>query len=112
MEVAGTVRGRLARLWKLASVEWLAQGAGESAKTCLPQHGIVEQTFNQNHRGKLANGFPGEQAALGAWKESMGDGGNDSAAVEVDDASALAAREDNAPVESIMTLRVEQAETL
>ena len=82
------------------------------AKICLPQHGIVEQTFNQNHRGKLANRFPGEQAALGAGKESMGEGGNDSAAVEVDDASALAAREDNAPVEGIMTLRVEQAETL
>jgi hypothetical protein len=37
-----------------------------------PQHREIEQTFDQNHRAKLANRFPGEQAALGAGKESMG----------------------------------------
>lgn len=42
----------------------------------------------------------------------MGEGGSDAAAVEVDDASALAAREDDAPVEGIVALPVEQAETL
>ena len=42
----------------------------------------------------------------------MGEGGSNTAAVEVDDASALAAREDNAPVEGIVTLRIEQTETL
>src|SRR5437879_11809944 len=87
-----------------------AQRAGDMAKTYLPQHCEIEQTFNQNHRGKLANRFPGEQAALGAGKESMGEGGSDTAAVEVDDASALAAREDDAPVEGVAALWVEQAE--
>jgi hypothetical protein len=41
----------------------------------------------------------------------MSEGGTDTAAVEVDDASALAAREDDAPVEGVAALRVEQAET-
>ena len=34
----------------------------------------------------------------------MGEGGSDTAAVEVDDASALAAREDDAPVEGVAAL--------
>jgi hypothetical protein len=42
----------------------------------------------------------------------MGEGGSDTAAVEVDDVSALAAWEDDAPVESVAALWVEQAETL
>ena len=42
----------------------------------------------------------------------MGEGGSDTATVKVDDASALAAREDDTPVESVATLWVEQAETL
>jgi len=42
----------------------------------------------------------------------MGEGGSDTAAVKVDDASALAAREDDAPVEGVAALWVEQAETL
>jgi hypothetical protein len=42
----------------------------------------------------------------------MGESGSDTAAVEVDDAPALAAREDDAPVEGIVTLRIEQTETL
>ena len=92
------------QLVKLFSVEMGAQRTSGVAKTCLPQHRKIEQTFNQNHRGKLANRFPGEQAAPGAGKESMGEGGSDTAAVEVDDASALAAREDDAPVEGVAAL--------
>ncbi len=42
----------------------------------------------------------------------MGEGGSDTAAVEVDDAPALAAREDDAPVEGVAALWVEKAETL
>ena len=41
----------------------------------------------------------------------MSEGGSDTAAVEVNDASALAAREDDAPVEGVAALRVEQTET-
>ncbi len=42
----------------------------------------------------------------------MGEGGSDTATVEVDDVSALAAGEDDTPVESVAALWVEQAETL
>ena len=42
----------------------------------------------------------------------MGEGGSNTAAVEVDDTSALAAREDGAPIKGIVPLRIEQAETL
>ncbi len=106
VDIEGEINGArvVAQLLKLVSVEMRAQRAGDMAKTYLPQHCEVEQTFNQNHRGKLANRFPGEQAALGAGKESMGEGGSDTAAVEVDDASALAAREDDAPVEGVAAL--------
>src|SRR5579864_8213063 len=42
----------------------------------------------------------------------MGEASSDTAAVEIDDAPAVTAREDNAPVEGVVTLRIEQAETL
>src|SRR6266853_879358 len=42
----------------------------------------------------------------------MGEGDAGTAAVEVNDTSASAAREDDAPVESVAALWVEQAETL
>src|SRR3984893_3989759 len=89
-----------------------AQRAGDMAKPCLPQHGIVEQSLDQNHLGAVLNLLPSIQATLGAREQSMGEGGSDTAAVEVDDASALAAREDDAPVEGVAALWVEQAETL
>ena len=114
VDIEGEINGArvVAQLLKLVSIEMRAQRAGDMAKTYLPQRCEIEQTFHQNHRGKLANRFPSEQAALGAGKESMGEGGSDTAAVEVDDASALAAREDDASVEGVAALCVEQAETL
>jgi hypothetical protein len=42
----------------------------------------------------------------------MGEGGSDTAAVKIDDASAQTAGEDDAPIEGIVALRIEQAETL
>ena len=42
----------------------------------------------------------------------MGEGSSDTAAVEIDDASAQTAGEDDAHVEGIVALRIEQAETL
>jgi len=42
----------------------------------------------------------------------MGEGGSDTAAVKIDDASAQTAGEDDAHVEGIVALRIEQAETL
>jgi len=40
-----------------------------------------------------------------------GEGGSDTAAVEIDDAPALATGEDHAPVKGIAALRIEQAKT-
>src|SRR5258707_187583 len=88
-----------------------AQRAGDVAKTCLPQHGIVEQSLDKDHLGALLNLLPGIQATLRAGEESMSENGSDTAAVEVDDTPALAAREDDAPVEGVAALRIEQAET-
>ena len=106
VDIEGEINGArtVTQLLKLVSVEIRAQRAGGVAKTCLPQDREIEQTFDQNHCGKLANRFPGEQATLGAGEESMGEGGGDTAAVEVADASALAAREDDTPVEGIVIL--------
>ena len=42
----------------------------------------------------------------------MGEGGSDTAAVKIDDACAQTAGEDDALVEGIVALRIEQAETL
>lgn len=41
----------------------------------------------------------------------MSESGTDTAAVEVDDAACLAAREDDTPVKGVAALRVEQTET-
>src|SRR5215475_2986437 len=50
------------------------------------------------------------KATLRAVKESMGEGGSDTAAVEIQDTPALATREDHAPIEGIAFLCIEQAE--
>jgi len=113
VDIEGEINGArtVAQLLKLVSVEMRAQRAGDLAKTCLPQHGIVEQPLDENHLGALLNLLPSIQAAFGTGEESMGEGGSDTAAVEVDDASALAAREDDALVESVAALCVEKVET-
>lgn len=77
------------------------------AKARLPQHGIVEQALDENHLGTLLNLLPGIQATLGAGEKPMSEVSSNTAAVEIDDAAALAAGEDDAPVESIVALGVE-----
>ncbi len=113
IDIEGEINGTptVAQLSKLAGVEMGAQRAGDVVKTRLPQHRIVEQPLDENHLGALPNLLPGIQATLGAREESMSEGGTDTAAVEVNDASALAAWEDDAPVEGVAPLRVEQTET-
>ncbi len=101
----------VAQLSKLVGVEGSAQRAGDVAKTRLPQHGIVEQPLDENELGAWPNLLPGMQATPGAREKSMSAGGIDTTAVEVDDASCLATREDDAPVKGVAALRVEQAET-
>ena len=106
VDIEGEINGAwaVAQLMKLVSVEMRAQRASDMAKTRLPQRGIVEQPLDENHFGVLLNLLPSIQATLRAGEESMGEGGSDTAAVEVDDASALAAGEDDAPVEGIVAL--------
>ena len=88
-----------------------AQRAGDVAKTRLPQHTIIEHPLDENDLGALLNLFPGIQTTLRAGEESMGEGCSDTAAVEIDDATALQAGEHDAPVERIAALHIEQAET-
>src|SRR5215831_6792428 len=102
----------VAQLLQLAGIQMCAQRASDVAKARLPQHGIVEQPLDENDLRALLNLFPGIQATLRAVKESMGEGGSDTAAVEIDDTPALATREDHAPIEGIAPLWIEQAETL
>ena len=85
-----------------------AQRAGHVGKARLSQRGIVEQALDKNHLGALPNLLPCIQAALAAGQEAMSEGGADAAAVEVDDVLALAQRKDDALIESIRTLRVDQ----
>ena len=67
----------------------------------LPQGSIVEQTFDHDDFGAVANLLPGIQAALAAGQEAMREGSTDTAAVDVDDVFALTQREDDALIESI-----------
>ena len=103
-------RRRIGDLMELGRCQMCAEGAGGVAKAGLPQHGQVEEAFDQDHGGELANRFPGEQPAPEAWKESVDEGVAETAAIKVDNASVLATREGDAAIEGIATLPVDQAE--
>src|SRR5207302_4310050 len=109
IDIEGEIHGApaIAQLLKLVGAEMCAEGAGKVAKARLPQHGVVEQPLDENHLGTLLNLLPGIQATLGAGKESMSDGCSDAAAVEIDHASAVAAREDDALVEGVAAPRIQ-----
>jgi hypothetical protein len=87
-----------------------SQRTGDVVKARLPQHGIVEQSLDNNDLGAVPDLLPCIQAALGAGQKAMCEGGADAAAVEVDDVFALAQREDDALIESVGTVHVEQAD--
>jgi hypothetical protein len=103
--IEGEIKGAraLAQLLKLIGIEMDAQGTGEVVKAGLPQHGIVEQPLDKNHFGALPDLLPGIQATLGPGEESMGEGGTDTTAAEVDDVLALAQGKDDALIVSAMT---------
>ena len=63
----------------------------------------VEQAFYQDHRREEADRVPSEQA-LGTRQQPMGEGGTDTAAVQVNDLAVLAAGKDYAPAESVAAL--------
>ena len=110
IDIEGEIDGALAitQLAELVVVQMGAQRAGHVLKAGLPQRGIVEQSFDQDDLGQMPHLLPCIQAALAAGQEAMGEGGADAAAVEVDDVLALTQREDDALIESIGALCVDQ----
>ena len=58
-------RGAITELLELTRRQMCADGAGGIAKAGLPKHGQVEQTFDQDHGGEVADRLPGKQAAFG-----------------------------------------------
>jgi len=112
IDIEGEIDGAFAfaQLAELVSVELCTQGAGHVVESRLPQGGIVEQPFDQDHLGAVANLLPCIQAALAPGQEAMGERGADAAAVEVDDVLALAQRKHDALIESIRAPRVDEAE--
>src|SRR5580692_9052362 len=86
-----------------------AQGGCCVAEAGLPEHGQVEQPFDQNHCRALADGVPGKEAALRSRQQTMRKSCSDTAAVQVHDSPMLSAREDYTPAESVAALVVDQA---
>ena len=110
IDIEGEIDGAFAfaQLAELVSVELCTQRAGHVVESRLPQGGIVEQTFDQDHLRADANLLPCIQAALAPRQEAMGERRADAAAVEVDDALALTQREDDALIKSIRALCVDK----
>ncbi len=105
VDPAAELAGKLA---KLRGRQVRTQAAGGIGKPSLPQHRQVEQSFDQDHAGVMADRFPGEQSALGAGKESMRKGSSGTAAVEVDYTSVLATRKDDTLVKGIVPRGVDR----
>jgi len=97
------------QLAELVGVEMRAQRAGYVGEARMPQRSIVEQAFNQDDLRAVVNLLPAIQTALAAGQEAMGEGGADTAAVEVDDVLTLVQGEDDALKESICTASVDEA---
>ena len=62
------VAAQLLILW---CIQMRAQRAGDVVKTCLPQCGIVEETFDQNDLRSGSDVVPSVKAALAAWQEPV-----------------------------------------
>ena len=62
----------IAQLLKLESAEMRAERAGEVAKPCLPQHGIVEQTLDENHNRISTDLLPAINTPRGSWQTRSG----------------------------------------
>ena len=85
-----------------------ADGAGSIAKTGLPQHCQVKQTFDQDHGGAVVECLPSKQAAFGAGQELVRESAADTAAIQVDDVTLLAAGEQDAAPEAVPALPADQ----
>src|ERR1700722_2575581 len=104
-----TAVGVFAQLGQLRSSQVGADGTGGIAESHLPQHGEIEQPFDQDRIAKLSDRFPSEQAAFRTRQKAMGEGIANTAAIQVDDAILLAAGENHPAAKSIDALRTNQA---
>ena len=99
--------GRPIQEWiELTGCQMRADGGSGVAEAGLPQYRQVEQAFYQDHRREEADRVPSEQA-LGTRQQPMGEGGTDTAAVQVNDLAVLAAGKDYAPAESVAALSID-----
>src|SRR5260370_15256093 len=87
-----------------------ADRTGGVAEAGLTQDGLVEQPFQQAHRGETADGPPGEQSPFRTRQQTVGKRCADTAAVQVDDLAVLAAGENDASAESIAAMVIDQAD--
>ena len=111
IDIEGEIDGALAftQLVELVGIQMRAQRTGHVVESRLPQCGIVEQPFDQDHLGAVANLLPCIQAALAAGEEAMGERRADAATVEVDDVLALTQRKHDALIEGVRTASVDEA---
>jgi len=114
IDIEGDIHGAVAvtELAELGIVQMRAQRTGRVAKARLPYGDIVEQPFDQNHFGAIANLLPCIQAALAPGQEAMGERRADAAAVEVDDVAVMLQRKHDALIERVRAARVDEAEPL
>jgi hypothetical protein len=70
-----------------------AEGAAGVEKAGLPKNRQIEKTFDQNHVVVITDQVPGEEAAFGTCKESVGCSAEKTAAIEIDGAGSIPARE-------------------
>src|SRR5260370_36840698 len=87
-----------------------ADRTGGVAEAGLPQDGLVEQPFHQDHSGETADGLPGEQSTFRARQHTVGKRCADTAAEQVDDLAVLAAGENEASAGSIAAMASDQAD--
>jgi len=113
IDIEGDMDGAFAltQLPDLVWVEVCTQRAGHVVESRLPQGGIVEEPFDQDDLGAVANLLPGIQAALAAGQEAMGESRTDAATVQVDDTLFPMEWKDDSLIERIRATSVDQAES-
>jgi hypothetical protein len=97
----------ITELGKLGGRQVSSESAGGVAEACLPEYSEIEESFDENNGRKPAHRLPGEQATLGARQKSMGEGGADTASIEIDHAALLRTRESDAPAKGVAALIVD-----
>src|SRR5260370_10500218 len=83
--------------------------AGGVAKGLLANNRKIQQGFDENHVGAVADRFPGEQSTFRARQQSMRKSSPNAAAVEIENAMVLTTGEDHTTSEGITALRAAQA---